>query len=68
MATPRSAPDDVVRALHQLTGWAIDHRARLDGLQVIRPSLEDIYLSLTGPSSGQGSRPAPAGKQTGRTA
>ena len=60
-------PDDVVQALHQLTGWAIDHRARLDGLQVIRPSLEDIYLSLTGPSSGD-SHPAPAGKQTGRTA
>ncbi len=61
-------PDDVVQALHQLTGWAIDHRARLDGLQVIRPSLEDIYLSLTGPSPGPGRQPASAGKQTGRTA
>jgi hypothetical protein len=46
----------------------MDHRAPLDGLQVLRPSLEDIYLSLTGPPSGQGSQPVPAGKQEGRTA
>ena len=43
-------PGDVVQALHELTGWAIDHRASLDGLEVMRPSLEDIYLSLTGPA------------------
>jgi ABC-2 type transport system ATP-binding protein len=56
-------PDDLVEALHQLTGWAIDHRARLDGLQVIRPSLEDIYLSLTGPPGG--GQPGPAGQREG---
>jgi ABC-2 type transport system ATP-binding protein len=55
-------PDDLEQALHQLTGWALEHRTRLGGLQVIRPSLEDIYLSLTGSPS------APAGPQTGRTA
>jgi ABC-2 type transport system ATP-binding protein len=60
-------PDDLEQALHELTGWAIDHRTRLDGLQVIRPSLEDIYLLLTAPPPG-GSPPAPAGQQTGRTA
>jgi len=38
---------DVVQDLHQLTGWAIDNRITLDGLEVTRPSLEDIYLSLT---------------------
>jgi ABC-2 type transport system ATP-binding protein len=38
---------DVVRDLHQLTGWAIDNRIALDGLEVSRPSLEDVYLSLT---------------------
>jgi ABC-2 type transport system ATP-binding protein len=60
-------PDDVVPALHQLTGWAIDHAVSLDGLQVTRPSLEDIYLSLTeAPSDdSSGSRPIPDGK--GRT-
>jgi len=61
-------PDDVVQALHQLTGWAIDHGASLEGLQVTRPSLEDIYLSLTGPPSGGGSQAALAGKRKGRTA
>jgi ABC-2 type transport system ATP-binding protein len=62
-------PDDVVQALHQLTGWAIDHGASLEGLQVTRPSLEDIYLSLTGPpSGGGGSQAALAGKRKGRAA
>jgi ABC-2 type transport system ATP-binding protein len=56
-------PGDVVQALHQLTGWALDHRASLDGLEVTRPSLEDIYLSLTGPPAGQ---PVPAGTREGR--
>ena len=42
------APDDVVQALHQLTEWAIDRGASLDGLQVTRLSLEEVYLSLTG--------------------
>jgi ABC-2 type transport system ATP-binding protein len=60
-------PDDLEQALHQLTGWALEHRTRLGGLQVIRPSLEDIYLLLTAPPPG-GSSPAPAGPQTGRTA
>jgi ABC-2 type transport system ATP-binding protein len=61
-------PDDLVQTLHQLTGWAIDQRARLDELQVMRPSLEDIYLSLTGPpSAGGNGQPGPAGKQAGHT-
>ena len=62
-----TTPDDVVRALHQLTGWAIDHRVPLDGLQVIRPSLEEVYLSLTSPPPGPGSEPAPAREQKGGT-
>ena len=57
-------PDDVDQALHQLTGWAIDHRVTLEGLEVTRPSLEDIYLSLTGAPPGQGSsQAAPAPKR-----
>jgi ABC-2 type transport system ATP-binding protein len=60
------APDDEVEALHQLTGWAIDHGVGLDGLQVTRLSLEEIYLSLTGARSGDGSsQPAQAGKPNG---
>jgi ABC-2 type transport system ATP-binding protein len=43
--------DDPTRLLHTLTGWALDHDLRLDGLSVSRPSLEDIYLELTGEPS-----------------
>jgi ABC-2 type transport system ATP-binding protein len=37
-----------VKALHDLTGWAIERKVALDGLEVSRPSLEDVYLELTG--------------------
>ena len=40
-----SAP---TQTLHQLTGWALDRGLTLDRLTVERPSLEDIYLGLTG--------------------
>jgi ABC-2 type transport system ATP-binding protein len=39
---------DSVRDLHRLTGWALESGVELDGLEVTRPSLEDVYLSLTG--------------------
>jgi ABC-2 type transport system ATP-binding protein len=39
--------EDPVRALHDLTSWALDAHVRLDGLEVTRPSLEDVYLELT---------------------
>jgi ABC-2 type transport system ATP-binding protein len=41
-------PDDLTLALNLLTGWAIEHSIGLDDLQIVRPSLEDIYLQLTG--------------------
>ena len=41
-------PDDLTTALHRLTGWALDQHVELTGLEVIRPSLEDVYLELTG--------------------
>jgi len=40
-------PDDIARALHRLSGWAIENDVSLDELQIVRPSLEDIYLQLT---------------------
>jgi ABC-2 type transport system ATP-binding protein len=43
--------DDPTSALHRLTGWALDRGAALEGLSVSRPTLEDVYLSLTGGSS-----------------
>ena len=36
------------RDLHRITGWAIDHEVDLTGLTVSPPSLEDVYLQLTG--------------------
>jgi ABC-2 type transport system ATP-binding protein len=36
-----------VEVLHRLTGWAMDRSLELEGLEVSRPSLEDIYLELT---------------------
>jgi ABC-2 type transport system ATP-binding protein len=36
-----------VHFLHELTGWALAHKVSLEGLEVNRPSLEDVYLELT---------------------
>ena len=38
---------ELTRALHVLTGWALDRGEELDALTVTRPSLEDVYLRLT---------------------
>jgi ABC-2 type transport system ATP-binding protein len=38
-----------VEALNRLTGWALERSIDLEGLQVRRPSLEDVYLELTTP-------------------
>jgi ABC-2 type transport system ATP-binding protein len=39
-------------ALHALTGWAIEQGVQLEGLEVRRPSLEDVYLELTAETEG----------------
>jgi ABC-2 type transport system ATP-binding protein len=38
-----------VALLHRLTGWALEQAVELEGLEVVRPSLEDVYLELTSP-------------------
>ena len=40
--------DDVVPALAKLTSWALDAGVDLPELNVARPTLEDVYLTLTG--------------------
>ncbi len=40
--------DDPAEPLHRLTGWAVDNGVRFETLDVSRPSLEDIYLEITG--------------------
>jgi ABC-2 type transport system ATP-binding protein len=39
--------DEPTRVLHELTEQAIQRGQELEGLQVRRPSLEEVYLSLT---------------------
>ena len=38
---------DPTRALFELTSWAVQKNVSLEGLQVTRPSLEDVYLEIT---------------------
>lgn len=48
------AVEDAVSDVHRLLQWAIDERLDLDGFEVKRPSLEDVYLALTDSLSGDG--------------
>jgi ABC-2 type transport system ATP-binding protein len=40
------------RTLHELTGWALRQEVELHSLEVTRPSLEDVYLEITGGQAG----------------
>ncbi len=40
--------DAPTRAIHDLTGWALAEGVELSDLEVMRGSLEDVYLQLTG--------------------
>jgi ABC-2 type transport system ATP-binding protein len=40
--------EETARVLHELTGWALERGVDLVGLTVLRPTLEDVYLLLTG--------------------
>ena len=42
------------RVLHELTGWAVNAQVELIGLEVSRPSLEDVYLTLTSEEDQEG--------------
>ena len=41
------------RALYELTRWAVERDIELDGLEVARPTLEDVYIELTGGEEGR---------------
>jgi ABC-2 type transport system ATP-binding protein len=45
--------EDPARALHELPSWALEQGDPLDGLEVHRPTLEDVYLELTGADEGE---------------
>ena len=40
--------NEPTKTLHELTGEALAQGVELEGLHVLKPSLEDIYLELTG--------------------
>ncbi|HCU97027.1 MAG TPA: ABC transporter ATP-binding protein [Actinobacteria bacterium] len=40
--------DEPTRVLAALTHWAVEHDLELPQLTVVRPSLEDVYLRITG--------------------
>jgi ABC-2 type transport system ATP-binding protein len=59
-------PSDLAEALYVLSGWARSTGVSLDGLEIHRPTLEDVYLELTG--GGVADRPppeAPLGRRRG---
>ena len=39
--------------LYELTSWAVERGQRLTGIEVARPTLEDVYLELTGAEEGR---------------
>jgi ABC-2 type transport system ATP-binding protein len=45
--------DDPTRTLYELTGWALEHLVPLEGLEVTRPTLEDVYLEITSSDGGE---------------
>jgi ABC-2 type transport system ATP-binding protein len=51
-ATIEIATAEPVRVLNDLTGWALERGVELQGLEVRRPSLEDVYLELTAEHAG----------------
>jgi ABC-2 type transport system ATP-binding protein len=53
--------EDPTELLHRLTGEALSRGERLDGLQVSRPTLEDVYLQLTTEDAGGGPASGHAG-------
>lgn len=44
--------EDPTKPVHELTGWALAGGIDLEVLEVTRPSLEDVYLDITGGEEG----------------
>jgi ABC-2 type transport system ATP-binding protein len=38
---------DPTRTMYELTSWAVQAGISLEGLEVTRPTLEDVYLQIT---------------------
>jgi ABC-2 type transport system ATP-binding protein len=46
--------EDPTKMLHVMTDWAVGHGVSFETIEVARPSLEDVYLELTGGQEGAG--------------
>jgi len=55
--------DDPVEPLHRILHWAIDSGVTLEGLEVVRPTLEDVYLALTESAAAATAAGAPTAKR-----
>jgi ABC-2 type transport system ATP-binding protein len=51
-ASLETRTDDPTRVVHDLTAWALERGLAYDVLEVTQPSLEDVYLDLTGGEEG----------------
>lgn len=45
---------DATRTLYELTSWAVQAHVLLEALEVARPSLEDVYLTITKDAAAEG--------------
>jgi ABC-2 type transport system ATP-binding protein len=45
--------DDATKTVHDLTAWALERGHAYDMLEVTQPSLEDVYVDLTGGEEGR---------------
>ena len=45
--------DNPTKAVHDLTAWALERGLAYDVLEVTQPSLEDVYIDLTGGEEGR---------------
>jgi ABC-2 type transport system ATP-binding protein len=50
--------EEPTRALHALTSWAVERGIEVEALTVGRPTLEDVYLQLTGSGEQAAEEPA----------
>ena len=52
--------ENLTVTLNLITGWALERGLELNDLSVVRPTLEDVYLELTGrPQADAGAEPGP---------
>jgi ABC-2 type transport system ATP-binding protein len=50
------ATNDPTHTLYELTSWAVQAHISLEGLEVARPSLEDVYLEITQDAAAEGAK------------